>query len=169
MALVLFKDGPPPSEGRVIGELGEDGWIRVQWDNGSTNSYRMGKEGKYDLRLADPPQITESDTETESEDEDVVANVAASEVVAAPESSPTVPSKMIRSASVRFLRYFSILFGLNAANLQKEGSLNFSLFLRELIESGFRGFCSDQSNKLADENQEDEQVRNNYRLFRSCP
>merc|ERR1711974_152212 len=35
------QDGPPPSEGKVIGELGEDGWIRVQWDNGSTNSYRM--------------------------------------------------------------------------------------------------------------------------------
>ena len=34
-------------QGRVIGELGEDGWIRVQWDNGSTNSYRMGKEGEY--------------------------------------------------------------------------------------------------------------------------
>ena len=24
----------------MIGELGEDGWIRVQWDSGSTNSYR---------------------------------------------------------------------------------------------------------------------------------
>ncbi|KAJ8297784.1 hypothetical protein KUTeg_024315 [Tegillarca granosa] len=35
------QDGPPPSMGRVIGELGEDGWIRVQWDTGSTNSYRM--------------------------------------------------------------------------------------------------------------------------------
>lgn len=38
----------------MIGELGEDGWIRVQWDTGSTNSYRMGKENKYDLRLAEP-------------------------------------------------------------------------------------------------------------------
>ena len=34
------QDGPPPSLGNVIGELGEDGWIRVQWDTGSTNSYR---------------------------------------------------------------------------------------------------------------------------------
>lgn len=34
------QDGPPPGEGRVLGELGQDGWIRVQWDNGSTNSYR---------------------------------------------------------------------------------------------------------------------------------
>nr|CAD7427832.1 unnamed protein product [Timema monikensis] len=40
------QDGLPPGEGRVIGDLGEDGWIRVQWDNGSTNSYRMGKEDK---------------------------------------------------------------------------------------------------------------------------
>ena len=41
-------------QGRVIGELGDDGWIRVHWDtNSTTNSYRMGKEGKYDLRLAE--------------------------------------------------------------------------------------------------------------------
>jgi len=50
----------------VIGELGEDGWIRVQWDTGSTNSYRMGKEGKYDLKLADAP--VDSDTEDKEED-----------------------------------------------------------------------------------------------------
>ena len=61
------QDGPSPSEGRVIGELGEDGWIRVQWDNGSTNSYRMGKEGKYDLKLADPPPMTETESDSESE------------------------------------------------------------------------------------------------------
>ena len=50
-----YKDGNPPGEGRVIGDLGDDGWVRVQWDNGTTNSYRMGREGKYDLRLAYPP------------------------------------------------------------------------------------------------------------------
>lgn len=37
----------------MIGELGDDGWVRVQWDTGSTNSYRMGREDKYDLKLAD--------------------------------------------------------------------------------------------------------------------
>ena len=63
------QDGPSPSEGRVIGELGEDGWIRVQWDNGSTNSYRMGKEGKYDLKLADPPPMTETETESDSDEQ----------------------------------------------------------------------------------------------------
>lgn len=48
------QDGTPPGEGRVIGDLGEDGWVRVQWYNGATNSYRMGREDKYDLRLAYP-------------------------------------------------------------------------------------------------------------------
>ena len=52
----------------MIGELGEDGWIRVQWDNGSTNSYRMGKEGKYDLKLVEQPLTSDTDSETESED-----------------------------------------------------------------------------------------------------
>jgi len=53
----------------VIGELGEDGWIRVQWDTGSTNSYRMGKEGKFDLRLADGPSVPNNE---DREDEDKV-------------------------------------------------------------------------------------------------
>lgn len=70
--LILFtsQDGPAPGLGRVIGELGEDGWIRVQWDTSSTNSYRMGKEGKYDLKLAEPPpaaQPTAEDSDTEDD------------------------------------------------------------------------------------------------------
>ncbi|KAB1279055.1 E3 ubiquitin-protein ligase HERC2 [Camelus dromedarius] len=65
------QDRPPPGLGCVIGELGEDGWIMVQWDTGSTSSYRMGKEGKYDLKLAELPASTQpsaedSDTEDDS-------------------------------------------------------------------------------------------------------
>lgn len=56
--------------GRVIGELGEDGWIRVQWDTGSTNSYRMGKEGKYDLKLAEPPPAAQPATEDSDTEDD---------------------------------------------------------------------------------------------------
>ena len=63
----VTQDGPFPSIGTVIGELGEDGWIRVQWDTGSTNSYRMGKEGKYDLKLAD----VDVDVDTEDKEEDM--------------------------------------------------------------------------------------------------
>lgn len=47
------QDGPPPSQGRLVSEIGEDGWVRVEWDTGSRNSYRMGKNGKYDLKIAD--------------------------------------------------------------------------------------------------------------------
>lgn len=54
----------------MIGELGEDGWIRVQWDTGSTNSYRMGKEGKYDLKLAEPPPATQPTTEDSDTEDD---------------------------------------------------------------------------------------------------
>ena len=39
-----------PAEGLVTGEL-HNGWIDVQWDHGGSNSYRMGAEGQYDLRL----------------------------------------------------------------------------------------------------------------------
>jgi len=34
------------------------GWIDVVWDHGVTNSYRMGAEGKYDLRLVSESQPT---------------------------------------------------------------------------------------------------------------
>ncbi|XP_022131000.2 probable E3 ubiquitin-protein ligase HERC2 [Pieris rapae] len=58
------QDGVQGGEGRVIGELGEDGWVRVAWDAGGTNSYRMGKEGKYDLKLARSPSPPPSVDET---------------------------------------------------------------------------------------------------------
>lgn len=45
------QDGIPPGEGTVIGDL-HNGWIDVTWDHGGSNSYRMGAEGKYDLKLA---------------------------------------------------------------------------------------------------------------------
>uniref|UniRef100_A0A8C4QC48 E3 ubiquitin-protein ligase n=1 Tax=Eptatretus burgeri TaxID=7764 RepID=A0A8C4QC48_EPTBU len=45
------QDGNPPGEGIVTGEL-HNGWIDVTWDAGGSNSYRMGAEGKYDLKLA---------------------------------------------------------------------------------------------------------------------
>ncbi|XP_048005438.1 probable E3 ubiquitin-protein ligase HERC2 [Leguminivora glycinivorella] len=66
------QDGVPGSEGRVIGDLGEDGWVRVAWDAGGTNSYRMGKEGKYDLKLARTPSPPPSDDETVNEDSDYI-------------------------------------------------------------------------------------------------
>ncbi|GIY42325.1 e3 ubiquitin-protein ligase HERC2 [Caerostris extrusa] len=39
------QDGPPPGEGTVIGELGDDGWIRVQWETGSPILIAWEKKG----------------------------------------------------------------------------------------------------------------------------
>nr|XP_047123873.1 E3 ubiquitin-protein ligase HERC2 isoform X1 [Hydra vulgaris]XP_047123877.1 E3 ubiquitin-protein ligase HERC2 isoform X2 [Hydra vulgaris] len=46
------QDGQSPSEGVVVSDIGTDGWVRVRWDGGITNSYRMGKDGKYDLQYS---------------------------------------------------------------------------------------------------------------------
>ena len=42
----------------------------MQWDTGNTNSYRMGKEGKYDLKLVEP-LAPSSNGDEEEEDEEV--------------------------------------------------------------------------------------------------
>ena len=44
-------------EGTVTGEI-HNGWIDVKWDHGVRNSYRMGAEGKYDLKLANSDNIS---------------------------------------------------------------------------------------------------------------
>lgn len=138
------QDGPPPSEGRVIGELGEDGWIRVQWDNGSTNSYRMGKEGKYDLKLADPPPMTETDSESETD-----SNVDEANEVAMMEN--ITPSKMIRSAVIHTMKFLAISFGLEANNVPVEAARNFSAFLRGIIDKGQGNLDSDSFMVNSDE------------------
>ncbi|ODM98949.1 E3 ubiquitin-protein ligase HECTD1 [Orchesella cincta] len=45
------QDGNPQGEGTITSEW-HNGWIDVTWDQGGSNSYRMGAEGKYDLQLA---------------------------------------------------------------------------------------------------------------------
>ncbi len=53
------QDGSPPGEGTISSEW-HNGWIDITWDQGGSNSYRMGAEGKYDLKLApsfDPEAI----------------------------------------------------------------------------------------------------------------
>ncbi|XP_055540059.1 E3 ubiquitin-protein ligase Ufd4 isoform X3 [Wyeomyia smithii] len=53
------QDGSPPGEGTVTGEI-HNGWIDVKWDHGLRNSYRMGAEGKYDLKLANGDNLNAS-------------------------------------------------------------------------------------------------------------
>ncbi|XP_053987984.1 E3 ubiquitin-protein ligase HERC2 isoform X2 [Hylaeus volcanicus] len=104
------QDGPPPGEGRVIGELGDDGWIRVQWDNGSTNSYRMGKEDKYDLKLAEPPTPPETDSDVDSP-----VDAAKGKIEKRTDTLGDIhPTTCLKSASVTVLRIILLCCGLEA-------------------------------------------------------
>ena len=58
----------------MIGEVGGDGWVRIRWDTGSVNSYRMGREDRYDLALAPSelePKTKEGERRDEPEDADI--------------------------------------------------------------------------------------------------
>jgi len=117
-------------EGRVIGELGEDGWIRVQWDSGSTNSYRMGKEGKYDLKLVDQP-IPGSDTDSETDSED--GETAEAGFRADPAAQP---SRLIKLAGFNVLRSFCLGAGLHATSMQRSALQKCSSILRQILQLG---------------------------------
>eukprot|EP00053_Salpingoeca_punica_P020085 m.207429 g.207429 ORF g.207429 m.207429 type:complete len:2206 (+) comp17789_c0_seq4:215-6832(+) len=62
------QDGTPPSSGTVQSPP-RNGWVDVKWDSGGVNSYRMGAEGSFDLRIIQmgdgsaPPQHAEPETE----------------------------------------------------------------------------------------------------------
>jgi hypothetical protein len=46
------QDGSPPTGGTVQGNPDGGGWVRVEWDSGQTNSYRMQyPSGPFDLYL----------------------------------------------------------------------------------------------------------------------
>jgi hypothetical protein len=57
------QDGGAGSVGKTVDgwiRVNWENWIRVQWDNGTSNTYRVGAEGKYDLYYAPgeaPPDV----------------------------------------------------------------------------------------------------------------
>lgn len=100
-------------EGKIISEVGEDGWVRVEWIlSGATNSYRMGKEGQYDLRLADSSFKTISpDKESEKENEMFEAKLQQSEVH---------PTKLLKTACIKLLQMVSTLVGVHTEDTQND-------------------------------------------------
>uniref|UniRef100_A0A3Q2Y7Y6 E3 ubiquitin-protein ligase HERC2 n=1 Tax=Hippocampus comes TaxID=109280 RepID=A0A3Q2Y7Y6_HIPCM len=119
------QDGPAPGLGRVIGELGEDGWIRVQWDTSSTNSYRMGKEGKYDLKLAEPPPAAQPAAEDSDTEDD------AGELV----EKSSHPTAMMLTSTVNLLKTLALSSGIYADVLQTDATRTLCGLLRILVES----------------------------------
>ncbi|KAF5270348.1 hypothetical protein FQR65_LT05536 [Abscondita terminalis] len=126
------QDGPPPGEGRIIGELGEDGWIRVEWANGTTNSYRMGKEGKYDLALASPPSPVSSDTTDTEEQTDGAFQI----------SKDNQFVILLREASINFLRIIAASSGLTKDNLHSTTVHGLSSLFCNTIKSGNQDWCN---------------------------
>lgn len=63
-----FQNGSISGQGTVISSVSSDGWVPVKWDSGGRNTYRMGKDGKYDLQLA-PPSDDYDDRCVENVDE----------------------------------------------------------------------------------------------------
>lgn len=125
------QDGPPPGEGRVIGELGADGWIRVEWANGTTNSYRMGKEDKYDLTLASPPSPSNTDSDTEE------VTDAGSQIV-----KDNQLIKLLRCASINFLRALAISGGLAKDSLHESTTHGLSSLFCSILNTGSQDWCN---------------------------
>ncbi|TSK42064.1 E3 ubiquitin-protein ligase HERC2 [Bagarius yarrelli] len=138
------QDGPPPGLGRVIGELGEDGWIRVQWDTGSTNSYRMGKEGKYDLKLAEPPPATQPPTEDSDTEDDIEGEVL---------EKSTHPTAIMKSSTVNLLKILALSSGIYAEVMQSEAVRTLCGLLRMLVDSGINDQSGCSSHRLVSREQ----------------
>uniref|UniRef100_A0A1B0AIV8 HECT-type E3 ubiquitin transferase n=1 Tax=Glossina pallidipes TaxID=7398 RepID=A0A1B0AIV8_GLOPL len=120
------QDGNPPGEGRIISEVGEDGWVRVEWYTGATNSYRMGKEGQYDLRLADSAlNIASPDTETEKIEHFFDAQLNG-------ETHPN-PSKLLRFACIKMLQILSVGIGLHSEKMNKHAIYGMCSMFRSIL------------------------------------
>ncbi|CAH0559020.1 unnamed protein product [Brassicogethes aeneus] len=125
------QDGNPPGEGRVIGELGDDGWVRVEWTNGTTNSYRMGIEGKYDLTLASPPSPVTSDTETEETSDHASQLIKDNQLI-----------KLLRNSSINFLRILAISAGVSKGNLHQTTVHGISSLFCSTLTFGNSEWCN---------------------------
>ncbi|CRL02239.1 CLUMA_CG015120, isoform A [Clunio marinus] len=98
-------------EGRIISEVGDDGWVRVEWDTGATNSYRMGKEGQYDLRLADSSFKTISpDKESDKNNEELFESKL--------QQNEIHPTKLLKNACIKLLQMISTSVGVHGDKMQ---------------------------------------------------
>lgn len=80
------QDGSPAGEGTVTGEL-HNGWIDVTWDHGGSNSYRMGAEGKYDLKLASDPEAIPPKKKSEGSKSSVLTSRKSSSTPSLPDAT----------------------------------------------------------------------------------
>jgi E3 ubiquitin-protein ligase HECTD1 len=70
-----WDDQDGSTEGTITGEI-HNGWIDVKWDHGLRNSYRMGAEGKYDLKLSNSDNLPNFDISSTSTSANATALVS---------------------------------------------------------------------------------------------
>lgn len=120
------QDGPS-GEGRIISEVGDDGWVRVEWDNGTTNSYRMGKEGQYDLKLADCVSSSVISPDTETDDDTSLIELQL--------SGSSHPTKLLKNASMKLLKTIAVYIALYGDQIETSALANVSSMFREMLSS----------------------------------
>lgn len=99
-------------------------WVRVEWYTGATNSYRMGKEGQYDLRLADSAlNIVSPDTETEKDELCCEAQL----------NGESHPTKLLRYACTNLLQIISVGIGLHSERMEKNAVRGMSSMFRAIL------------------------------------
>ncbi|KAK9747381.1 Regulator of chromosome condensation (RCC1) repeat [Popillia japonica] len=140
------QDGRPPGEGRVIGELGDDGWVRVEWANGTTNSYRMGKEGMYDLTLASPPSPVTSENDSDELTDAGSHIIKDNQLIKLLRDSHIIKDnqliKLLRDSSINFLRNIAISGGLAKDNLNETTVHGLSSLFCSMLTSGNQEWCN---------------------------
>lgn len=114
------------SQAQLIPFPSASSWVRVEWDNGTTNSYRMGKEGQYDLRLADTASAIVT-PETESEDDASLVEMHL--------NGSSHPTKLLKNASMKMLKLLTVCVGLYGDQIEKYAIANITSMYRSLLAS----------------------------------
>lgn len=114
-------------ESEIIREMYSNSWVRVEWDNGTTNSYRMGKEGQFDLKLTDyvTSSIISPDTETEEESSLAELHLTGS----------SHPTKLLKNASMKMMKIIAVSIALYGDQIEKCALKNVSSMFRMLLAS----------------------------------
>nr|CAB3252595.1 ZF(ZZ)-8 zinc finger protein [Phallusia mammillata] len=140
-----WQDQDGSMEGTVIGEVEVDGWVRVRWNSGATNSYRMGKEDKYDLQLTNPPVSSDSDEESgEEEGKDQTSpedHLDARKLFLPDDGHPAKPLNALYWMASNLLQVNCVSTALNAENINPQcisvvaNLLKSALDYKEILQS----------------------------------
>ncbi|CAI8025922.1 E3 ubiquitin-protein ligase HERC2 [Geodia barretti] len=128
-----WGDQDGPGEGTVIRDPGGDGWVRIRWDNGAVNSYRMGENDRYDLTLA-PSELQPNAKERETKDEPEDADISI--CLSKPLQAPDLPSRLLLDSVVCLLRSVVVGMSMHCHSLNSRHTRSVSSLLHHLLQSG---------------------------------